>query len=317
MKLIFGALKNNDFRETLLASPEGTTLLGSIERQVQRFRGIPVDSEEMPPAPATVNSAENLRKWLNAQWSPKNSAQIGAVKQAIDEDVAKTGGADLFKAARALHAERKTTIDNPKGISLLNESDPRGGINQALYDEQVTKKLINMPTDQFKHIIDTYRKMPPELQDQAQQALSEIKGAIVKDVHTVGAGNGTQNGPSMWNASKVTKRLQQLNSKINIVFSPDEIGDLKTLNDVGHVLTAPSAYPGAAAQAYNYAQKGITAAIPLATGGIGASVAGVPGAMVGSGIGAPLAKAYAKRVEQSMAKKLAERLANPKPEETK
>jgi len=320
-------LADPDFKETLLSSPAGTTLLGSIERQVARFKGVPVDGVTAE-APATVNSAEALRKWLNSQWSPGNSALIGKVKEAIDMDVANVGGGDVYKAARQLHQRRKQTIDNPEGISLLNQQDKYGGINQSLYDEKVPAKVLAMPTVQFKHIVDTYKNLPEELQPLGQQALAEIKGAMLKDLHIAGAGktaftegaNQAANTEN-WNPKAVSQKLKAYSSKLSLVFTPEEMAQIKKLHDVGYVIAPPKAYKGAAAQEYNLAQKGlINSAMPIgavagtALGlGIGGPTGGMVGSAMGGGLGQALKGKIVNKVENSMAQKLAAQLKSPKP----
>lgn len=313
------ALKDNNFRETFLSSPAGTTLLGAIERQVKRFQGIPVDGEPPAPAPNTVNSAENLRKWLNAQWSPGNSKLIGQVKEALDADVANAGGAGIFDQARTLHALRKNTLDNPNGIAKLLTSDGPGGINQAIPDEQVAPKLLAMPTAQFEHVVNTLKSLPENLQDQGRQALAEIKGALARRIYAAGDSGGTQNGPSNWNAANVTRELNANRSKMEIVFDPQEMQRFKDLHTAGHVLQAPTAYKGAAAQGYNLLQSGAINGAMAAGAGTGGLLGfikpefGPVGATLGSVLGAGASKVVKSSVDAKRAAALAEALRNPVP----
>ncbi|HEY6019342.1 MAG TPA: lytic transglycosylase domain-containing protein, partial [Candidatus Paceibacterota bacterium] len=53
---------------------------------------------------STVDQAENLRKYLNEQWSPKNSHVLGKLKDALDDDVMSMAGEDIFKEARDMRA---------------------------------------------------------------------------------------------------------------------------------------------------------------------------------------------------------------------
>lgn len=311
---LHGLLGDNNFRENFLSSPAGTTLLGSIDRQVKRFSGLPIEGEELAAAPSTVNSAENLRKWLNAQWSPGNSRLIGQVKEALDADVANAGGAGLFDKARALHAERKNTLDNPNGIAKLLTSDGPDGINQAIPDEHVTGKMLSMPTGQFQHILETLKSLPEPLQPQGQQAIAEIRAAAVKRIYEAGDRGVRQNGPSVWNAGDVTRALEANKSKLQMLFDQDTLNKFMTLHEAGHILQTPSAYPGAAAQGYNYMQKGLLGALPSAGIGIGGYLAGPMGGMVGSGIGGAASMVAKNRMDASMAAKLAEMLRNPTPQ---
>lgn len=318
-KNLSALMGDNDFRESLLSSPAGTTLLGSIERQVKRFQGIPVEGQTLPPAPASVNSAENLRKWLNAQWSPGNSRLIGQVKEAIDLDVANAGGKGVFDQARALHGQRRDTLDNPNGISKLLSEDGPKGINQAIPDEQVGPKLLAMPTGQFKHIIDTINALPPALQEHGQQAIAEIKAALARRIYAAGDSGGTQQGASNWNAANVTREMNAQRSKMAILFSPEELQKFNDLHTAGHVLQYPSAYKGAVAQGFNLLQSGaINAPIGLGAGAGGLlalihPAAGAAGATLGSLLGAGASKAVRSGVEAQRAAALAEVLRNPAP----
>jgi hypothetical protein len=260
-----------------------------------------------------VNSAENLRKWLNSQWSPGNSSLIGKVKEALDTDVASAGGSGVFDQARALHGLRKDTLDNPNGIAkLLTEQGP-GGINQAIPDEQVATKLLTMPTRQFEHIIETLRFLPDNLAPQGSQAIAEIRGALAKRIYQAGDSGGTQNGPSLWNAANVTRAMNANRSKMNILFTPEQLDRLKTLHDVGYVLQSPTAYKGAAAQGYNFLQSGAIKAPALGLAGLGAYLGGPAGATIGSALGSAASGAAKAKIDASMAQKLSKSLQNPAP----
>lgn len=302
-------LKNPDFRETLLAQDK-QGLLGAVERQLQRFQGLLPDGAE---APNTVKSAESFRQWLNKQWTPDNSATIGQLKEALDTDVAKAGGEDIYAAARALHAERKNTLDNPKGIaSLLNESGPNG-VNKAVPDEKVGTKVITMPTAQFEHVVNTLKSLPDSLQPQGAAALSEIKGELAKKIYAAGDSGGTQNGPSAWNAANVTRELNKQASKMALVFTPEEMARFQTLNRGGHLLQTPSAYPGAAVQGHNLLQRGMIWAPPAAGAALGHAIGGYPGMALGTTAGSALSAKMAKAADMANANKLRSIMNNPQP----
>lgn len=262
--------------------------------------------------PITVQQAEGMRQYLNSQWSPQNSGLIGKIKEALDLDVSRAGGADLYKQARALHAERKNTLDNPKGIAaLLNESGPEG-INKLVPDEKMGAKILSMPTAQLEHVVNTLKNLPEHLQGQGQQALAEIRGVLAKRIYGAGDRGGTQAGPSMWNAADVTREMNTQNSKLILVFSPEEMAQFQTLNRAGHILQTPSAYPGAAVQGHNLAQRGFIMAPAAAGTMLGAHIGGPLGAAGGAALGAALSKKAALAVDRKMAEKLAEELLNPK-----
>lgn len=312
-KTLNALIGDHGFRETLLSSTDGTALLGSIERQVKRFQGVPIEGEALPVAPNTVNSAENLRKWLNSQWSPSNSRLLGQVKQALDSDVATAGGSGVFDQARQLHKLRMDTLDNPSGIGKLLTSDGPNGINQAIPDELVGPKLLTMPTNQFGHIVNTLKGLPEQLQEAGQQALSEVKAELARRIYKAGDSGGTQNGPSVWNAANVTRELNANKSKMALVFSADDLDKFKTLHDAGHIIQTPMAYKGAAAQGYNYLQKGVLTGLPTGGAGLGALLAGPLGATAGSAAGGAASIIAKNRMDATMAQRLAAQLQKPMP----
>jgi hypothetical protein len=287
---------------------------GALRRGIRAYMKEQGITDQGGMQPITVQTAEGLRQYLNSQWSPQNSGLIGKIKQALDFDVTKSAGNDIYGQARALHAQRANTLDNPNGIAKLLNIEGPNGINQAIPDEQVASKLLAMPTGQFKHIVDTLKSLPNELSGQGQQAIAEIKAAIARRIYAAGDSGGTQNGPSTWNASNVTRELNAQKSKMAVIFNRDELAKFQTLHDAGHILQTPSAYKGAAAQGYNYLQSGAIKAIPPAAAGIGALLGGPIGATVGGGLGAAASSVVKKGADASMAAKYAEALRNPRPQ---
>lgn len=272
------------------------------------------EQEVTPDVPIDVKTAEGIRQYLNSQWSPQNSGLIGKLKEAIDTDVSTAAGGDIYKSARALHAERKAVLDNPNGIAKLLNNEGPNGVNQAIPDEKVGEKLIGLPTSQFNHIINTLKNAPGEVSPQAQEALSQIKAVLANKIYQAGDRGGTQNGPSIWNAANVTRELNALSSKLKLVFSKQEMEAFKTLNDAGHILQTPMQYKGAAAQGYNYLQAGVLTGLPAASAGLGATMFGPTGAAAGSALGGALSKSAKQTIDKQMASKYAEALKNPVPQ---
>jgi hypothetical protein len=255
--------------------------------------------------PITAKQAEGVRQYINGQWSPQNSGLIGKIKESLDTDVAKSAGDDVYAQARALHAERKNVLDNPKGISsLLNEEGPNG-INQMVPDEKVGQKLTSMPVGQLRHIVETLKGVPEPLQPAAQQALSEMKGVFADAVNKAGQG-------AEWNAARVTKQLNDQRSRMGLLFDDAEMSRFRTLNDAGHVLQKPTAYPGAAVQGHNLLQKAVIWAPTAATTGAASALFGPVGAMVAGPAGAALTRKATEFVNRRSANKLMESFSNPK-----
>lgn len=90
------------------------------------------------------------------------------------------------------------------------------------------------------------------------------------------------------------------------VFTPEELAQFQTLHDAGHILQAPSSYPGAAVQGHNLAQKGLLVGASMGGGALGHAMAGPYGGFVGMGIGGFAQNKLAQSFEKSAANKLRE-----------
>lgn len=259
-----------------------------LRRGVQdRMQELGMLDDEGKLVSSTVDQAENLRKYLNEQWSPKNSHILGKLKDALDDDVTKAAGEDIFSEARAMRALRARTLDDPKGISNVLDSNGPNGINRKVATENVASHITSMPAAQFDHIVETLKNVPPEIQPQAQAALGEIKGHLMNKVLEAGTKTSAGNTRSLWNNGGVDKVIADNAAKFNSgLFSPGELTDLQNLQHAGQILSVDAAYPGAAAQAANALKSGLMSkavgrAAQLAGGGIG-SVLGPAGAAAGS-----------------------------------
>jgi hypothetical protein len=289
-------LKDPDFTETLLAKDQGG-LLGSIQRQFSRF-------QELNPEGFTVENAENFRKWLNQVWTPDNSATIGKVKGALDDDVLKGAGEDIYGPARQVVQTEKQTLDNPSGVAKLMDVDPKNPLNRTTAYEKIPDTLTRLPAAQFDNVVRTLQAMPDAIQPQAQAALSEIKAHLANKV--LDAGSSTQ---GQWNAPGVSKVLKANSAKLQSIFEdqPEVLQKIQDLDSAGKILKVDQSYPGAAAQAANALKRGLLSRSLSrlgATAGAGAgSILGPLGAAGGAAAGEALgSSAGASMAERSALK---------------
>jgi len=234
--------------------------------------------------PNSIAGLEKLRQSLNASWSPENSYAIRRATRAIDEDIAKAGGAETLVKARALHKAEKDLFGS-KGIKdLLTEVDANG-IQTGIPNEKLMQKLNIMPNDQWKHIYDTLGKaangeaigvaISPEVQQAAKAAQAEMKGAIAREIFEAGGAKAGE-----WNANSVNKIANARMAKIKHSFSPDEIKDIYTLNYGGYLMPAKSPYEGAGMQAQRVNK--LTDKLPIIGRAAGA-LTQIPGAETAGG----------------------------------
>jgi outer membrane lipoprotein SlyB len=292
-------LSDPDFKATLMAKDQ-QGLLNTIISQYERFKDLD------PNKQMTVLNAERYRKWLNAVWSPENSGTLGKVKAALDDDVFKTAGTDVYAAAREMHKLEKATLDDPNGISKLMDSDPNTPINRATPYEAIPNALVKLSNEQFKHIIDTYKSLPPELQPIAQQAIATLKAHYAERLLSAGSETAYGNGRQLWNAGGVKKFASDNSAKLPMIFDASELARIQNLLKAGEILRVNPAYPGAAAQAANASKAGLMSAV---AGKVGAGVGGAVGALVAGPFGAGAGGLAGDAIAGRMSKMAGEREA--------
>lgn len=253
----------------------------------------------------TVAQAETIRKRLNENWSPQNSKYTSALKDALDDDVMKAAGDDVYEAARALRAKRGRVLDDPKGIAKLMDSSGPDGINRSVPVEKIADTLTGLPADQLAHVLKTLKDVPPELKPQADAALAEIKAQFANKVLDAGSSRMGQ-----WGARDVSKYLNNNAARLKQVFTPEELDKFNDLNNAGHILAKDQSYPGAAVQEHNLVQRGAMAGVRAGSAATGGALFGPLGAAAGNVVGDLAAKALGERSALKSSQKRVVRLSD-------
>lgn len=225
-----------------LANTETIGLTNIAKARMKQLGMIDKDGNLLP---TDAKTAENFRKFVNENWDRKNANLHRQLKEAVDTDVLANldTNTPFYKDARALVELRKNTLDNPNGISKILDAEGPKGINRKVQIEKIAQNIADMPVDQFTHVIDTLKGVPPELQPQATAALSEIKAQFANRV-------AEQKTPR-----QVTKYMNDNREVMNRVFTPDEMGNLRDYHNAVHILATDTGYKGAAVQKINVEQK--------------------------------------------------------------
>ena len=308
-------LKNKQFRAGLgLKNNEGVAK--SAEQLIELARTVGFEDRVgniLPPN--SIASWKAVREALNAEWTKDNASVIRKINDAIDQDIAKAGGLDLYKKADNLHKAEKKIFES-KGIkTLFGEVDPNG-VQTATNFEAIPKKLNSMPVDQWKHIYDTYDEISkgrvrgadfdleitPELVQYAEAAKAEMRGALAREIYQAGAGKA-----GTWNQNSVNNILNSRAKKIEHSFTPDEQRAFHTLNYAGHIMPGVHAYEGAALQGQRvnkFAEK-----LPMIGREAGAATRIPFGATIGEKVGEKSEGFFKGRTEKTQAKQLQEEMA--------
>jgi hypothetical protein len=255
-----------------------------------------------------VQQAETMRKYLNENWSHQNSGLVAKLKDALDNDVMKAAGEDIYAKARAMRAMRGATLDNPNGIAKIMDASGPNEINRSVPVERIPDTIASMPVEQLRHIIKTFDLMPPELQPQARAAKAEIKAHFANDLLAEGNKNAGQ-----WNAKNVRSYLDANAAKYEMLFTPEELATINDLRQAGNILHKDPTYPGAAVQQHNLLRTGVMKALPTAGAAAGAAVGGPIGAAAGGLAGEGLAQKFSGSQSMRATKKRFVRIEDVKP----
>ena len=225
-----------------LANTETIGLTNIAKARMKQLGMIDKDGNLLP---TNAKTAENFRKFLNENYDRKNANLHRKLKEAVDEDVLANldTNTPLYKDARALVELRKNTLDNPNGIAKILDAEGPNKINRKVQIEKIAQNIADMPVDQFTHVIDTLKSVPPELQSVATKALSEIKAQFANRV-------AEQNTPR-----QLTKYMNDNREVMNRLFTPDEMANLRDYHNAVHILATDTGYKGAAVQKINVEQK--------------------------------------------------------------
>ena len=225
-----------------LANTETIGLAKIAEARMKQLGMIDKDGNLLP---TNAKTAENFRKFLNENYDRKNANLHRELKAAVDEDVLANldTNSPLYKEARELVTLRKNTLDNPNGIAKILNAEGPNKINRKVDIEKIAQNIADMPVEQFTHVVDTLRNVPPQLQPQAAAALSEIKAQFANRV-------AEQKTPR-----QLTKYMNDNREVMNRLFTPDEMANLRDYHNAVHILATDTGYKGAAVQKINVEQK--------------------------------------------------------------
>lgn len=249
-------------------------------------------------APGSVAAYQAVTKALNKGWTPENKATIGKINDAINQDIAASGGGELYQLGNKIHRLDKGLLSDSAGISdVFGDVDPNG-IQTGKDFDRIPKILNNMPLDQWRHIHDTLDTLsrghlrdapegmdpvPPELRQAATRAKAEMQGALAREVYSQGASYA-----GGWNANSANKALNgRVGQKILDALPPDEIRKFQVLNAAGHIMPGTHPYEGAGAQTARMgSEPGFIENYAPKAGILLGAKTGVPGAaLVGEKVG--------------------------------
>lgn len=204
-------------------------------------RGAQVDSAGIKKL--TVDEAEELRQHLNSLYSsatPKGRMIIRDLKNAIDQDVEKAVGQDIFKEARAAKSDFQQMIE--RGRRNKFDKTSRGFLEDVIHnqvpEDKIIQRLLAGRDDDFLKFKEFLTK---DAGQDGVQAFNEIKAQVLRDAldratRTAGKSEG---GQAVFNSRLFRDAFANLRQtkKFKELFNADEIKVIDDIVKIGTLRT--------------------------------------------------------------------------------
>lgn len=297
-------------KSAFVQTQEGEQLLKGINHRASELGILAPDGSLKP---TTVEQAERLRQYIGDAYNHRIARLTYMLKDAIDDDVTKAAGENVYQQGRALRAYKSRMLEEQPGVNKLREPDDKLGIARKVALEDVPDHIENMSVDQFNHYVNTLAaaaKVSTQAAQQSARAFNQVRAHFLQRIKQIGDSTGT-----LWNSKGVSEYLRAHDAQLARVLRPDELRKLQDIHDVGNALRIDRHYRGAAAaqhQRESMIVKGARGALKLGGTALGATH-GPIGAVVGHAGGAAVAKLAEKDVAKEVEKRIVNLADEPKP----
>ena len=223
----------------------------------------------------TATQAESIRQVINDAWDNTGGAvngHIGRLKGILDQsmDAVPDAAPSLLKGRQA-HKDWAKEYEDPEGLAKLIRTDSNGNFKNEDNWRQAERGLIGTAND--RTFLQTVRQLKTV---GAQPEIDGLKAEVVQRAFDKAkVGPSDEGNKAVFSANKWHDELNKIGmKKLEALFSPEEIGHLKT---IGHAAKAlHEAVPGSA-NFSNTNSAGINSALAkalAAKGGTAPTMAG-------------------------------------------
>lgn len=201
-----------------------------------------------------LKEADQLTKLVNAMDGdtpvPRQAKVLGALRNAIDEDVANALGKDPLDQAKA-QAAKRFSVYRAKGRGSINKlvTDIADG---RLLPSEVANRVVYGPIEYLQSVkgamtqdLSEELRRSPQLKAKALNAWKDIQAKTLADLFDAGIGNQTATdvtGVIPWNRGNGFNRaLKDIgDDKLSILFDKDTVAKLKNIASVSVELKQPN-----------------------------------------------------------------------------
>tara|TARA_A100000171_G_scaffold4204_2_gene3446 strand:- start:5622 stop:7781 length:2160 start_codon:yes stop_codon:yes gene_type:complete len=214
-------------------------------RQELVNRGL-MNAKWQPAGRAGVRTAEEIRQVLNSFYdgaSPQGRNLISLYKNALDDDVMRTAGDDLFAQARKARAQFSRDLERAKlskfdkgGESLLEKVLANKISPDQLFEKIVVNKSAR--SSDVKALKDYLLSGTDEQIAQGTQAWNSLRAETMR--HLLNKATGTagkiEGGGSVFNGNQFRKAMDQVGlERLRTLFTPEEFKQIAAIRKIGEL----------------------------------------------------------------------------------
>lgn len=191
--------------------------------------------------PVTVEVAEEFRKHANRLHDPKNrslaNSELRSLKDAIDDDVLRTAGRDVFNEARKAKADFEESLSNAK-ISRFDRNN-RSLVRDILENKVDPDVLVDRITSSKSYRARDLEQLRDFLQqtDEGIAAFDDLRAQVmqrVKDKSFIGPEDAK--GVQALSRDKLQKSLDAIGEeRLDVLFTVEERGLLRSLLEAAKI----------------------------------------------------------------------------------
>lgn len=216
-------------------APSNRRAGGNIESVVGdlQSKGV-LDKDMKVVGKIDVETAEDVRKLMNELYDPQNpfgNMKLKELKDALDEDVFKAAGEDVFKQARKAKSEFEKGLSRAKisKFDSRNKNIVRDILENKIDPDQLTDKVVfgkSWRKEDLQEVKDYITDS-----DAGSQAFNDLRADVLQEIKEksfIGPMDG--DGFKALSRDKLEKTLKNIGKgKLDVLFSPEEVKQLQAL----------------------------------------------------------------------------------------
>lgn len=238
-RALIGQMKNTAGRNELSGG-----MVKAVKQELTN-RGL-MNSKWQPAGRAGVRTAEEIRQVLNSFYegaSPQGRNLITLYKNALDDDVMRTAGDDLFAQARQARASFSRDLERAKlskfdkgGESLLEKVLANKISPDQLFERVVVNKSAR--SQDVKALKDYLLSGSDDQIAQGTEAWNALRAQTMRHLlsKATSTAGKTEGGGSVFNGNQFRKAMDQVGlERLRTLFTPEEFKQIAAIRKIGEL----------------------------------------------------------------------------------